>query len=150
IKLPVPTLLLLAEGLFRAGARESAIEFLQRAQVAHAGDFWVNCKLGEYLMDFGSTAAPRMEEAARFFTAALVIRADSQTARVNRADVLTSTGAYREAEANSRLALEKKPDRAYVRIKLATALALAGQDAAARREADAAVTLRPKSAFVHE
>ena len=150
VRLPVSSVLLLAEGLFQKNRVAPAITLLRQAQRLHADDFWLNNKLGEYLMYTGGTTPPQMEEAMRFFTAALVIRPRSVTARVNLADALAYIGAHEEAEAAYRQALEDQPTLAYVRNKLAAALAANGRYADALEESRRAVELRSQSAFVHE
>ncbi len=149
-RMPVSAVLLLADGLFQKNEVTPAVALLRQAQRLHADDFWLNDKLGEYLMYTGAGTPPQMEEAMRFFTAALVVRPQSQTARVNLADALAYTAAYEEAEAAYRQALEDRPTLAYVRNKLAALLAADGRYDKALEESARAVEQRPQSAYVHE
>src|SRR5262249_12680096 len=149
-RMPVSSVLLLAEGLFQKKQVMPAVALLRRAQRLHPDDFWLNTKLGEYLMFTGAATPPQMEEAMRFFTAALVVQPQSQTARVNLADALAYIAAHEEAEAAYRQALEDRPTLAYVRNKLAAALAANGRFQEALEESRRAVEQRPGSAYIHE
>jgi serine/threonine-protein kinase len=75
----------LAWALRHLGEIERAAALLRRAQRAHPDDFWINCDLASSLM-----AACQPEEAARFYTAALAIRPQSEQARRNLREALSA------------------------------------------------------------
>src|SRR5262249_28763205 len=72
--LPPSTVVLLAAALLRANAQESALAVLSRAQRRRPDDFWLNHELAFVLT---KTKPARLEEALRFYTAALALRPQS-------------------------------------------------------------------------
>ncbi|HYH67553.1 MAG TPA: protein kinase [Urbifossiella sp.] len=150
-RLPLPAVLMLADALFYDDRVRPAVALLRRVQRAeYPDDYWVNTKLGEYLMFVGGSEAPQVAEATRFFNAAVVGQPRSNTARVNLADALTFAGELDGAEAAYRQVLSDQPGLVYVRVKLATFLVVAGRHAEGLEESRRAVAQRPQSAFVHE
>jgi serine/threonine protein kinase len=79
----------LAFALGRLGKKEkeAATALLRRAQRAHPGDFWINYDLARSLMNTG-----RPDEAARFFTAAVAIRPQSDLAHRSLREALSAIG----------------------------------------------------------
>jgi serine/threonine-protein kinase len=76
-----------ALGHFGKKEKETATSLLRRAQQAHPDDFWINYDLGRSLMGIG-----RPDDAARFFTAAVAIRPQSELARSGVRDALRAAG----------------------------------------------------------
>jgi serine/threonine-protein kinase len=150
VEMPVTSILLLAEGLFDADAVGPAIDLLRRAQVVRPGEFWLNNKLGEYLVYRGGGALVQVEEATRFFTAALTTRPESAAARLNLGDALAFLGAHAEAQATYRIALKQRNFQTFTRTKLAIELALDGRHDEALAESRRAVAERPNSAWAQE
>ena len=77
----------LAYALGTHGQKEAAASLLKRAQRAHPDDFWINYDLGRSLMGTG-----RPDEAARFFTAAVAVRPQSELAIRGLRDALRAAG----------------------------------------------------------
>jgi tetratricopeptide (TPR) repeat protein len=103
------TVLLLADSLrvihpqqksFRA--RQEAVDLLRKSQEFHPNDFWINHRLAECPRD---TEPPQLEESARFFTAALVLRPRSAGVHVNLGNVLEDLGRLHDAERHFRKAI---------------------------------------------
>ena len=69
--LPAPTAVLLASFFEAAGEIDPAIAILRKAVVKHPEDLWVNYRLAANLQ---YATPPRLEEAARYYTAARSIR----------------------------------------------------------------------------
>jgi eukaryotic-like serine/threonine-protein kinase len=69
--LPAPTAVLLASFFEAAGEIDAAILILRKAVIKHPEDLWVNYRLAANLQN---ASPPRLEEAARYFTAARSIR----------------------------------------------------------------------------
>jgi tetratricopeptide (TPR) repeat protein len=87
----------LAYVLGHLGEREEETSLLRRAQRAHPADFWINHDLARSLMRAGQP-----EEAARFYSAALAIRPQSELIRVSLGDALRAAGKTDEAAAYPR------------------------------------------------
>lgn len=84
------SLMVIVAGLL-SGAGGDAAPFLQRVQSAHAGDFWANFTLAEYL------EGPRDIDAVGYYRSALAISPRSVAAMVNLANVLSRRGHFDEA-----------------------------------------------------
>jgi tetratricopeptide (TPR) repeat protein len=82
----------LAYALGQLGEREMETSLLRRAQRAHPEDFWINHDLARSLMGAG-----RPEEAARFYSAALAVRPQSELALVALGEALRAAGKTDEA-----------------------------------------------------
>lgn len=74
---PPPTVILLASSLLTVGAEEIALTVLRRAQDLHPDDLWINYYLAHA---HSTTKPPRLDEALRFWTAALALRPQSTSA----------------------------------------------------------------------
>src|SRR5262249_1830704 len=87
--LPAHTAVHLGHLLRYVGAYEQAVTLLRQAQREHPGDFWINHALGSclYVMK-----PPQLDEAIRFYTAAMVIRPQSPGAHNNVGNALMAKG----------------------------------------------------------
>src|SRR5262249_47234994 len=104
--LPVPSALLLAEGLSRVDELAEAVALLQRVRQRHPDDFWVNDVLGVYLFYLDPSAAG---EAARYFSAALAVSPESELEYLNLGDMLPWDGRFDEAAAAYRTSIRLQP-----------------------------------------
>ncbi len=77
----------LAYALGYFGDKEKSAELLRSAQNAHPEDFWINHDLARSLMGAGQPA-----EAARFYTAAVAIRPQSERVRKSLREALRAAG----------------------------------------------------------
>jgi tetratricopeptide (TPR) repeat protein len=98
---------------------EQAVTVLREGQRRYPGDFWLNHELAIRL-ELGKP--PRLEEAIRFYTAALALRPQSLGVYVNMAGALQDLGRFEEAEAACRKAVELNPKEATAYNNLGTAL----------------------------
>jgi tetratricopeptide (TPR) repeat protein len=106
---PVSTVTLLgmlAQGT-ASGERVAAV--LARAQQRHPGDFWINDELG-FL--HWKSQPPRLEEAIRYFTAAVALRPQSPGAHLNLGSVLVEKSRLDDAIAEYDEAIRLKSDYA--------------------------------------
>ncbi len=87
----------LAFVLGQLGDRETESDLLRRAQRAHPEDFWINHDLARSLMGAG-----KLEEAVRFYSAAVAIRPNSELALVALGEALRAAGRTEEAAAYPR------------------------------------------------
>jgi tetratricopeptide (TPR) repeat protein len=122
--LSATTLVALARALRLVDAAERARDLLREGQRLFPGDFWVNHELA-YLLEYGKP--PRLEEAIRFYTAALVLRPQSPGVYFNLGNALGKQGRVDEALAAFRKAIELSPEYAAPRCNLANLLADAGR-----------------------
>jgi tetratricopeptide (TPR) repeat protein len=143
---PPATAALLAELLAQAGAVKEAVAVLRQARRRHPGDFWLNFQLADYLTRL---RPPRLDEAARRFTAALAVRPQTSAAYVNLGSVLLRQGKIDEALAALRQALRLQPDFAAAYLSLAAALVRKGQPAEAEAACRKAIELDPKTPSAH-
>jgi tetratricopeptide (TPR) repeat protein len=104
--LPPSTLLLLGLALERAGAFKQQLLMLRKAQRRYPADFWINTQLGWAL---ANAEPPAVEDAIRFFTAAMVLRPRSPGAHLNLGQVLSDKGVWDEAIAALTEAIHLKP-----------------------------------------
>jgi tetratricopeptide (TPR) repeat protein/tRNA A-37 threonylcarbamoyl transferase component Bud32 len=135
VNLPPPTLYLLARILGDAGNRPAAIQLLRQAQQRHPGDFWINYELAWSLQ---YRKRPQLDEAIRFYTAALALRSQYPGVHLTYGTALQDKGQLDQAIAAYREAIRLKKDYALAYSNLGTALARKGeldQAIAAFREA---------------
>ncbi|HEY7424072.1 MAG TPA: tetratricopeptide repeat protein [Gemmataceae bacterium] len=92
---------------------------MRQLQQRHPNDFWVNHELAFCLHRLRS---PRLEEAIRFYTAAIALRPQSPGAHNNLGNALYDNGRLDEAIAEYREALRINKDFAEVRCNLANPL----------------------------
>jgi tetratricopeptide (TPR) repeat protein len=101
------------------GLAARAVGLLREGQRRYPGDFWVNHQLAR-LLEMGKP--PQLEEAIRFYTAALALRPQSPGVYLNLGNALNAKGRLDEAEAAARKAIELKPDYAAAHHNLGIAL----------------------------
>jgi tetratricopeptide (TPR) repeat protein len=123
-QLPPSTLQLLAKGLQAHGARERAIGLLRAAQRRHPDDFWANFDLAYALQHL---AHPRLEEAARFYTAARALLPSSAAPVINLGHALLGRGQPDEALACFQEAIRLEPDDVVAHNNLGVALRRKGR-----------------------
>jgi superkiller protein 3 len=92
---------------------------LRGAQRRFAGDFWINFALARY---FESANPPRLEEAVRYYTAALAIRPRTAAVHSNLGTALHRQGRRAEAMAEYRRAIASEPEFAAAYSNLGFAL----------------------------
>jgi Flp pilus assembly protein TadD len=100
-------------------AGERALTLLRQAQEQHPDDFWANHELALYLHQ---SRHPRLEEAVRYYTAAVALRPQSPGARVNLGMALYDRGDLDGAIAQARAAIHLKADYAEAHNNLGIAL----------------------------
>src|SRR5262245_1515323 len=134
----------LAHLLWLAGAHAESLALLRRAQERHPGDFWINTRLGGYLW---LQTPPRHEEAARYLTAAAVLRPRSPWAHVALGDALLAAGRTDEAIAAFRRAVQLRKDYAAFHDSLASGLEARGLLDEAIAECRETIRLDPNEAY---
>jgi serine/threonine-protein kinase len=144
--LPPATLLLLADVLDQAGARAAAEAALLRAQKRRPGDFWINCRLAELCAD---DAPPRLREAVRWYSSALVARPGDASLLNNLGLVLLDLGRPDEAVPALREAVRLRPEMALARSRLGLALHRLGDWDEAAVQLREAVKREPGLAAAH-
>jgi tetratricopeptide (TPR) repeat protein len=132
--------------LSQIDAHELAIALLREAQQLHPDDFWINHQLALCLQ---LTKPAQLEEALRFFTAAMVLRARSPGSHVNLGGVLNDLGRLKEAEAEYRMAIRLEPKYAAAHNSLGNVLNRQGQLGLASGEYQKAIELDPKDPKPH-
>ncbi len=142
-KQPPSTVVLLADALAAAGARDEAVAVLRQAQRLHPDDFWINLQLGTYLM-------PRQsQEAARYFRAALALHPKNASTHNNLGIALQIQGRLDEAVAAYRQALRLEPDLVMAWMNLGRALAAQGKVEEATACCRKVIALDPRLAPAH-
>jgi tetratricopeptide (TPR) repeat protein/serine/threonine protein kinase len=121
--LPSSTAILLASAL-RPTAPEAALAVLFKAQRKHPDDLWLNHELAYHLQN--ATPA-RLEDAVRFYTAALALRPQSSAIQVNLGAALRGQGKLAEAVEAYRSAINHQPDSAMAYYNLGNALQAQGK-----------------------
>src|SRR5262249_35214439 len=111
---PPPTLVLLAEALSGAQAKDRAVAVLRRAQQLHPDDFWINHQLAH--------RSPRADESVRFYTAALALRPQAPWVYVELGFTFEVNGKLPEAVDAFRRATQLQPDDGTVHFYLGNAL----------------------------
>jgi serine/threonine protein kinase/tetratricopeptide (TPR) repeat protein len=120
---PPATLVLLANALVHADARDRAVEVMRLAQQQHPDDVWVNTVLGEALSQKPQTR----EEAIGFYRAALARRPHSFAIHFALGHALHKQGKPHEAAAVLRRAARLKPDSPRVYLLLGEIMEGAGK-----------------------
>src|SRR5262249_41462827 len=147
LSLPVVSQILLADALRQHGTVEKWAAFLRKAQREHPDQFWLNFYLARCLHH--RTKPPQMDEAIRFYTAALTVRPRDATMYVNLADAILDKGDPDEAIVVLRKATRLDPDHFLAHLNLGYALddkELYDEGARAFKEA---IRIRPKDSHVH-
>jgi serine/threonine protein kinase/tetratricopeptide (TPR) repeat protein len=117
----LPPTLQAATWLIGQGSALSLVEpLLREAQRQRPTDYWTNHHLAEFL--FARAQPPRVAEAIRFFTAALVLRPWSPGVHYNLGIVLKNNGQLDEALAEFREAVALNGDWAEARYMLGSVL----------------------------
>jgi serine/threonine-protein kinase len=151
LALPPSTLLSLAPALIDASsgqkadrdkAWEAAVALLRRAQERYPSDFWINHTLAWNLTQL---QPPRLDEAIRFYTAALALR-QSAGISYNLGNALDRNGEHDAAITAYRKAIALKPDLAGAYSNLGLALHGKGEYDAAIAACHQALALQPDSA----
>jgi serine/threonine protein kinase/Flp pilus assembly protein TadD len=105
---PPETLLLVGRALADyLSDPNQAVALLQKAQRQYPGDLWINDAVAWYC--YSAVRPPRLDDAARYYTAALAIRPNSHYLRNCLGRVFATKGAYAEAEAEFARATELQP-----------------------------------------
>jgi serine/threonine-protein kinase len=123
--LPAPTWVLLGDALAKGvGDIPTAVKVLRQAQQQHPGDFWINHQLALYLV---KRRPPQLDEALRFFTAALALRSQSTDVHINLGNALADKGELDRAIAAFREALRLNKDYAPAHYNLGMVLGQKGK-----------------------
>jgi Flp pilus assembly protein TadD len=145
-RLPAATLVQLARDLRHGGEAEAALALLLRVQERHPSDFWLNHELG-WALEAQKPARP--EEAARYFTAAVVLRPSSPNVLMNLGVALYRKGDRDGAITWFKKALDLDPNLAPAHSNLGSALHDKGDVEGAIRAYRRALELDPKLAGAH-
>jgi tetratricopeptide (TPR) repeat protein len=143
---PPQALFLLGLALRASGSTQSTVRLLQRAQQAYPGDFWLNHNLGEALMQ---CRPPQLDEAIRFFTAALVLRPKSPGAHLNLGIALAEKGRLDDAIDAYQHAIALRPDYAPAHNNLGKVLFDLKRPAQAEAALRKAIAFSPDEALEH-
>jgi Flp pilus assembly protein TadD/serine/threonine protein kinase len=144
--LPPATALLLSQLSKGTGAAGQALAVLEKVQQQHPADFWVNTELGGYLR---SCQPPQLEEAIRYFTAAVALRPQAALAHLNLGAALGDKGQYDQANTQFREAIRLKKDYPSAHYNLGVILGKQEKHAEAEAEFRQALRLRPGDPEVH-
>jgi tetratricopeptide (TPR) repeat protein len=145
-KLPPATVVLLARLAKGRAAVERVVEVLRHVQQRCPDDFWLNQELGNCLSWLGPA---RLEEALRYYTAAVALRPQSPGARLNLGTALHTKGQLDEAIAAYREAIRLEADYAGAHNNLGAALSEKGQLDEAIAAFREAIRLNKDAALVH-
>jgi serine/threonine-protein kinase len=108
-RLPPAALARIGRTLYRTGAVPDALEWLTRAQKRHPSDFWLNLDLA---YSFHLSKPPQLEEALRYYTAALSLRPQNPFVHQQIGTCLESRGRHAQALSAFEQALQLRPDLA--------------------------------------
>jgi serine/threonine protein kinase/tetratricopeptide (TPR) repeat protein len=148
LHLPIATLSLLGFLLLEDKEVSNQAEtFLREVQRQYPNDFWANHNLAQFY--YLNVQPPRLDEAIRFSTAAVVLRPLSPGARVNLGLVLKDKGRLDEAIAEYRAAIQLKVDYVEARYLVGNALGQKGQLDQAIAECREAVRLKNDDPVAH-
>jgi serine/threonine-protein kinase len=143
---PPTTLYLLGRALYTLGDNKAALALLRRAQRRYPDDFWINEQLAGSLW---AQEPPQLDDACRYFTAALSVRPQSQLTRVNLGGVLNEKGAHDEAIALLQDTIALNPNISGAHINLGNALRDKGALDQALSAFRQAVRCKPDFALAH-
>jgi serine/threonine protein kinase/tetratricopeptide (TPR) repeat protein len=130
-QLPASTLALLGYRLQDEGATEQAVGLLLKAHRLYPSDFWVNYYLASC---YNRAKPPQLDEAVRFYTAALVLRPQFFVMHNNLGFALERKGRLDEATAAYREAIRLRPYHYLPHINLGNCLLAKGQAVEAEAE----------------
>jgi tetratricopeptide (TPR) repeat protein len=143
---PAATLKLLGELAIGTASGERVAAVLGRAQQRHPGDFWINQVLGQLLC---GSRPRRLEEAIRYYTAAVALRPQSPGAHLNLGNALRDKGRRDEGEAEYREAIRLQEDYAEAHSNLGNALLGKGRLEEAEAEYREALRLKKDFPLAH-
>jgi len=143
---PVRVLTNLADRLEMLQAGDLAIKLLRKVQQRHPSDPWTNSSLANLLR---TSRPPHLEDAIRYYTAAVALRPDSSGLHVNLAVALYEQGKVEEAIAENREALRIDPLYTTPRCNLVDSLIKSGKNEEAEAVAREGVRLKPNEAAFH-
>ncbi len=122
--LPPSTLCALANALADCGREHETVALLWDAQQRHPDDFWINFWLARSLLLEGHY---RINEAIRFYSAALALRPNSSAVLTSLGFALHSQGSLDGATACFTKAVELQPEYAPARVNLGMILQSQGK-----------------------
>jgi tetratricopeptide (TPR) repeat protein len=143
---PVRTLTRFASRFVELDATHRAVALLRQVRRRHPGDLWANHDLAIGLC---FTKPPQLEEAVRWYSAAVALRPDSAGLRLNLGFALKEQGKLDEAIAEYREALRLKPEYAEAQESLGVALGKQGKQHEAIASFREAIRLKPEYAQAH-
>jgi serine/threonine-protein kinase len=124
-------------------AAKNAVVVMRKVRQRYPGDFWVNHSLAFLNLRM---RPPHLEEAIRYFTAAVALRPQSPGSHLNLGSALEKVGRLDEAIDACREAIRLKPGYSGAHNNLGKALYKQGKVPAAEREFQRALALDPKNA----
>ncbi len=143
---PVRVLARLALQLRDVDAQDAAIRLLRRVWQSHPDDVDVTLQLAELLW---TLEPPQLEEAVRYYTAAVALRPDSYGLRINLGNQLKDQQKWEEAIGQYRAALAIQPDLAIAHSNLGRALTKQGKLQEAVEHCREALRISPDLAGAH-
>jgi tetratricopeptide (TPR) repeat protein len=143
---PTTRLATMAREWCDAGDPEAAVNLLKDKNERRPGDFWINYELA---YAHANTKPPAVDEAIRYYTAALALRPSSPSAHVSLGNALDNKGQRDEAIAEYRKALQIQPDFAEAHNNLGVVLKEKGQLDEAIAEFRKAMQIQPDFALAH-
>jgi tetratricopeptide (TPR) repeat protein len=146
-RLPPSTVVLLADALVDAKARDCAVAVLRRAQRLHPDDFWINEELGSYIGVYQRADAG---EAVRFLTASVALRPQSAGAHYDLGFALWRQGKLPEAVDACRRAVQLQPEDPAAHASLGFLLNKWGRRSEGEAECREALRLQPDYAPAHD
>jgi tetratricopeptide (TPR) repeat protein len=136
----------LAEIAWGTTAADRAVDLLRQDRLRHPADFWVNHKLGFYLL---RRQPPRLEEAVRYLSVAVALRPESPGTRLNLGVALYEMKRLDEAEWEFQAAIALDPKYAQAHTNLGTVLRDQKHLNEALKEFRTAIALDPRDARPH-
>jgi tetratricopeptide (TPR) repeat protein/tRNA A-37 threonylcarbamoyl transferase component Bud32 len=124
----------------------TSLPLLRDIQREHPSDFWYNHGLA---WAYQKATPPRLEEAIRYYTAAVAIRPKSPGVHLNLGNALHDRGDLQGAVAAYREAIRLKPDYAEAHSNLGITLRARGDLAGAEASYREAIRLKPDFAEAH-
>jgi tetratricopeptide (TPR) repeat protein len=114
----------LASALFHFGLTDEAVALLRDAQLRHPDDFWINFELA---FDLNRKQPPSLDEALRFFSAALALRPGNATTLYNVGTVLLKSDKLEQSIPYFQKAIEIDKDYANAHFNLGRSHYLLGR-----------------------
>jgi superkiller protein 3 len=146
-ELPPVTVVLLARFALAKAAAEHVVMVLRQAQQRHPNDFWINHELGNCLRRLGPA---RLEEALRYYTAAVALRPQSPGARLDLGVALAEQGKMEEARVCFQQAIQLDPRLAKAHSNIGLILYRQGKVEEAIAWYHTAIVLDPTDANTHD